>query len=111
MLQEQIILYIRENILTVAMVAGGLMLFLLLVTFFQVSRMRREVHKICKKIRKYFDVVLSEDEPSEQKEQAETVEHVQIPVYQTAEGRQKQQEEQKRAEDARLLMDIIQEVF
>lgn len=111
MLQEQIILYIRENILTVAMAVSGVVLLLLLIILFQVGRMKREVHKICKKIRKYFEVVLAEDEPKEQTEQEEIAENVQVPVYQTTEGLKKQQEEQKRAEDAKLLMDIIQEVF
>lgn len=111
MLQEQIILYIRENIFTVTMIAGGVLLFLLLVILFQVSRMRREVHKICKKIRRYFEVVLSEDEPEVQTKLEETVENVQVPVYQTVDKMKKYQEEQKRAEDAKLLMDIIQEVF
>ena len=61
MQQEQIILYLRENIVAVAMWAGGIVLFIWLLILFQVTRTRREVHQICKKIRKYFEVILAED--------------------------------------------------
>lgn len=110
MLQEQIIPYIRENPVTVSLVAGMIILFLLLLIFIQVTRTRHEVHKICKKIKKYFDVILSDSEPEEEPiEEPETAE--QIPVYRTAEDLKKEQEMRKREEDAKLLMDVISEVF
>ena len=67
-------------------------------------------HKICKRIRKYFDVVFTEEEPVAEPVK-ETAQEVQIPVYKTQEELQKEQEEQKKAEDARLLMEVISEVF
>ena len=110
MLQGQIIPYIRENTIVTALAAGIVILFLLLLIFIQVTRTRYEVHKICKKIRKYFDVILSDSEPEhEPVKEADTEE--QIPVYQTADDWQRQQEERKREEDAKLLMDVISEVF
>jgi len=82
----------------------------LLLIFIQVTRTRYEVHKICKKIKKYFDVILTESEPeAEPVKETETAE--QIPVYRTAEDWKKEQELKKREEDAKLLMDVISEVF
>ena len=100
---DQIMLYVRENTMVTAMAAGVSILFLLLLVLLQVTRTRREVHKICKRIRKYFDVVFTEEEPVAEPVK-ETAQEVQIPVYKT-------QEEQKKAEDARLLMEVISEVF
>ncbi len=111
MLQEQIYFYIRENTISVAIAAGSVVLFFLLLIAIQVSRMRREVHKICKKIRQYFDVVLAEDVPDAVPEEKETAKEGPIPVYRTSEELKKQQEAQKTAEDAKLLMDVISEVF
>ena len=110
MLQEQIITYIRENPVTTFLAAGIIILFILLLIFIQVTRTRYEVHKICKKIKKYFDVILTESEPeAEPVKEKETAE--QIPVYRTAEDWKKEQELKKREEDAKLLMDVISEVF
>ena len=61
-------------------------------------------------IRKYFDVVFTEEEPIAEPVK-EAAQEVQIPVYKTQEELQKEQEEQKKAEDARLLMEVISEVF
>ncbi|MCI9416365.1 MAG: hypothetical protein HFI82_02970 [Eubacterium sp.] len=107
---DQIMLYVRENTMVTAMAAGVSILFLLLLVLLQVTRTRREVHKICKRIRKYFDVVFTEEEPVAEPVK-ETAQEVQIPVYKTQEELQKEQEEQKKAEDARLLMEVISEVF
>jgi len=107
---DQIMLYVRENTMVTAMAAGVSILFLLLLVLLQVTRTRREVHKICKRIRKYFDVVFTEEEPIAEPVK-ETAQEVQIPVYKTQEELQKEQEEQKKAEDARLLMEVISEVF
>ncbi len=110
MLQEQIIPYIRENPITTAIAAGLVVLFFLLLIFAQVTRTRYEVYKICKKIRKYFDVILSDGEPEGEPAQEVKTEG-EIPVYQTADDWQKQQELEKKAADAKLLMDVISEVF
>ncbi len=113
MLQE-IILYIRENMMFVACAAFGVTMLLLLIILIQVGRTRREVHKICKKVRKYFEVILSEDESEEQKKTAQpevAVEEVPLPVYQTQKEQLMQQEEEKRERDAKILMDVISEVF
>ena len=83
MLQEQIITYIRENPVTTFLAAGIIILFILLLIFIQVTRTRYE--------------------------ETETAE--QIPVYRTAEDWKKEQELKKREEDAKLLMDVISEVF
>ncbi len=111
MLQEQVLLYIRENWITIRMAAAGIGFLLLFVVWIQVTRTRREVHKICKKIRKYFEVILAEDTQEEETVSKETAEEAPLPpVYKTSEE-QKQQEDRKKAEDAKLLMDVISEVF
>ena len=113
MQQEQVILYIRENLMTIAMVSGGIVLGVWLLILFQVTRTRREVHKICKKIRRYFDVILAEDPKEEQQPTEEPVsDNTRIPVYQVAEEPSiEEQKAEKSEEDIRLLMDVISEVF
>lgn len=109
MLQEQFMLYIRENTQVLAVSAGAAVFFLLLLTLVQVTRTRREVHKICKKIRRYFDVILSEETPEPEPE-AEP-ENVPVMQCQTEEELLRQQEQRQAEADARLLMDVISEVF
>lgn len=109
MVQEQIMLYIRENTVTAAILAG--IVILLLLVFIQVTRTRREVHKICGKIRKYFDVILSEEENELPAAEEKPLEEEQIPVYQTAAEEQEVPEESKETEELRILMDVISEVF
>lgn len=107
---EQMELYIGKNMEVTAMAALGAVLFLLLLILFQVTRTRREVHKICKKIRKYFDVVFTDTEPEETVIE-EPVKEEEVPVYQTTEEWKKQNAEQKDADDVKLLMEVISEVF
>lgn len=109
MFQEQIMLYIRENTVTAAVLTG--IAILLLLVFIQVTRTRREVHKICGKIRKYFDVILAEDDNKSRTAEEKPFEDMQIPVYQTSEEEQEMQEDVKENEELRLLMDVISEVF
>lgn len=109
MFQEQIMLYIRENTVAAAVLAG--IVILLLLVFVQVTRTRREVHKICSKIRKYFDVILSEEETEPPAAEEKPMEEAQIPVYQTGAEEQMVQEESKDTEELRILMDVISEVF
>ena len=55
MVQEQIMLYIRENAVAAAALTG--IILLLLLVLIQVTRTRQEVHKICQKIRRYFEEI------------------------------------------------------
>lgn len=118
MFQDQILFYIRENQMMLTLIGEAVLLFFLLVVMIQVSRTRREVHKICKKIRKYFQVILTEPEEKESDGQALEDDREEIPIYQTPASVAKQLEQaagaerlQKEQKDAKLLMDIIQEVF
>ena len=113
MQQEQMILYIRENIMTIALTAGGIVLLIWLFILVQVTRTRREVHKVCKKIYRYFEVILA-DEAAEEAEASPVNEAVsadaQIPQQQ-APKETPQQRAHKTEEDVKLLMDVISEVF
>lgn len=110
-MQEQIFTYIRQNTMIIAMAAGGVAFLLLLIVLVQVTRTKREVHKICKKIRRYFDVILSEDTKEEPKKEPKRDVDMQVPVYQQDKDWQKEQEERKKEEDVRILMDVISDVF
>lgn len=113
MQQEQMILYIRENLLTIAMVSGGIVFMIWLIILFQVTRTRREVHKICKKIRRYFDVILAEEPAEAQPAQKEpSPENTQASVSLAKEEPSTQAKvQEKNEEDAKLLMEVISEVF
>ena len=92
MLQEQVLLYIRENWMMIRMAAAGIGFLLLFVVWIQVTRTRREVHKICKKIRKYFEVILAEDTQEEEIVSKETEEEAPLPpVYKTSEEQNRNQ--------------------
>lgn len=102
-------LYIRGNAVVLSVSAGAAALLLLLLVLVQVTRTRREVHKICKKIRRYFDVVLSEEAPEyERQEEPVTVQASEAGTDDDWEARQ---ERQKAEKDAQLLMDVLSEVF
>lgn len=108
MLQEQIMLYIRENAALLSVYGLAAALFLLLLVLVQVTRTRREAHKICKKILKYFDVVLSgEDQEPEMREEPA----VQVAERGEEDDWEERQKRQKAEEDAQLLMDVLSEVF
>lgn len=108
MVQEQIMLYIRENAVAAAALTG--IILLLLLVLIQVTRTRQEVHKICQKIRRYFEVILAGDEETSVVEEA-SPEEIQIPVYQTMEEKQETEEDSKDREELKLLMEVISEVF
>ncbi|MCI9378909.1 MAG: hypothetical protein HFI06_10405 [Eubacterium sp.] len=110
MQQEQMIQYLRENMVIVAMAAGGICLFIWLLVLIQVTRTRREVHKICEKIRRYFEVILADDTKEEVPEQKEPPENIQPTVCEAAEEAPAG-DAKKNEEDAKLLMEIISEVF
>ena len=109
MLQEQIMFYIREYAVILSVSAGAAALFLLLFVLVQVTRTRREVHKICKKVQGYLDVVLSEEEP----EGAPVEEPAAERAMETGidDDWQARQERRQAEEDAQLLMDVLSEVF
>lgn len=124
MFQNQLYTYIRENEWMLAAVGAAVLLFLLLIILFQVSRTRREVHKICKKVRRYFEVILSESQEKEEPQseavpyEEEEQSHADIPVYRMSdenvlrqESGKKEEKQLKEQRDAKLLMDIIQEIF
>ena len=109
MVQEQIMLYIRENAVAVVVLTG--MFFLLLLVFVQVRQTRQEVHKICEKIRRYFEVILAEEDEEAPVVEEASSEEIQIPVYQTMEAEQEKEEDSKDREELKLLMEVISEVF
>lgn len=108
MLQEEITWYLRENGIIIAMVVCGVLLCMLSTLLFQVIRTRREVHKTCKKVRKYFEVILTDE--SEEIFTANDAKEKPILEYRMREECSREKD-QKQAEEARLLMDVIQEVF
>lgn len=108
---DQIMQYIGENTMLAAMAAGTVVLFLLLLLLFQVTRTKRELHKICKKVQNYFEVILAED-VTEQKEEIVQANEMQMPFVPGAvQEEYTKQEEQQGAEDIKLLMEVISEVF
>lgn len=112
MLQEQIFLYIRENTLLTAVWSGFAVVVLLLLVLIQVTRTKREVHKICKKVQRYFEVILTEEVQEPVAAEEEPVLEMPVPVSQTAEEIKLQEEEKIReTEELRILMDVISEVF
>lgn len=110
MQQEQLILYLRENMEMIVIAAGGISLLIWLLIFIQVTRTRREVHNICKKILRYFDVILADDAKEEAPPQKEAPENTKLAVYEAAK-QPDAQEAKKNEEDAKLLMEVISEVF
>lgn len=110
MQQEQMMLYLRENIVIVSAAAGGVALLIWVSILFQVTRTRREVHKICKKIRRYFDVIMADDTQEAEPVQEEKAEDLQVPVYEVSKEAAAQNPG-KSEEDVKLLMDVISEVF
>lgn len=109
MFWEEIMLYVREN--TVAAVSLAGVVFLLLLVLIQVTRTRKEVHKICQKVRRYFDVILSEEETDAPAAEENSSEEIEIPVYQAVEESQKIEEDATDVEELKLLMEVISEVF
>ena len=109
MQQEQMILYIRENMMTIALAAGGIVLLIWLFILIQVTRTRREVHRVCKKIYRYFEVILADDAADDAPVNEAAAAEPQMLKQQTPE--EAKQQEHKAEEDVKLLMDVISEVF
>ncbi len=117
MFLEQFFSYIRENQTLCSVAAYGILLLLCLFIFVEAARTRREVHRICKRIKRYFDVITREEEPDAQSEPElegeEAAQEPEVLMYQPAEeepekkARQQLQDQQ----DAKLLMDVISDIF
>lgn len=123
---EKVLTYIGENHVLLEMIAAGVLLLILLSVLFQLSRMKREIRKICRQVRRYLEVVMSEDTEREtEEEEEETGEDMpepeedlqQIHAYQRkretepVQKGQKTQEERQSQKDAELLMEVISDVF
>ena len=123
---EKVLTYIGENHVLLEMIVVGVLLLILLSALFQLSRMKREIRKICRQVRKYLDVVMSEDteaEAEEEEEEAEEempepeIEMQPIHTYQRrrefekVKKSQKSEEEKQSQKDAELLMEVISDVF
>lgn len=120
MFQNEMIAYIRENQFMFELAAAGVFLVLVLAVWIETIRIKREVHGVCKKIKRYFEVILKEETKETGAEELKTDELEQIPVYHTTdpsvairkkESRQTTEEEMQKQRDAKLLMDVIQDVF
>lgn len=123
---EKVLTYIGENHILLEIIAAGILLLILLSVLFQLSRMKREIRKICRQVRKYLDVVMSGDAESETEEEEEDAEEEmpepemdlqQIHTYQrrreldSVKKSQKPEEEKQSQKDAELLMEVISDVF
>lgn len=110
------IMYISENQQMLQTAILSLVFVLLFVAVIEVGLLKRHVKGICKSVKKYFDVILAEEESSKVQQEEEMVsaadvqemvrkERPEDAAYIQEKNRRKQQEE------AKLLMDVIQEVF
>lgn len=130
MYQEQIIFYIRQHLTEVEFITAGIAMLLLLAIFIRVVRTGREVHAVCKKVRRYFEVILTDTTEMEnttentvKPAEEDTLEQTEIPVYRRAAERKitlpeqeqksdgKDRSRRQDEQDMRLVMDVIREVF
>ncbi|MDE6903794.1 MAG: hypothetical protein K2P76_02415 [Lachnospiraceae bacterium] len=123
---EKVLTYIGENHILLEILVAGVLLLILLSALFQLSRMKREVRKICRQVRRYLDVVMSEDTGRDTEEEEEEIEEdvpeaeldlQQIHTYQRrrdlepVKKSQRTEEERQSQKDAELLMEVISDVF
>lgn len=123
---EKVLTYIGENHILLEIIVAGVLLLILLSALFQLSRMKREVRKICRQVRRYLDVVMSEDTGRDTEEEEEEIEEdvpeaeldlQQIHAYQRrrdlepVKKSQRTEEERQSQKDAELLMEVISDVF
>ncbi len=125
---EKVTTYIGENHILLEIITVGILFLLILAALIQLSRMKKEVSRICKQVRKYLDVVLADNTEEEEEEAEEEYieeavpeEKAQIKEIRTYQRKKEQSEPEKvqrKAEDARqsqrdaeLLMDVISDVF
>lgn len=119
---EKMLTYIGENHIMLEMIVVGVLLLFMVSVLWKVTRMKKDVRAICAQVRRYLDVVMSEDvedeileEESEEELPKEDVDLEMIHAYQkkkeTETSRQRAQEEKQSQRDAELLMEVIQDVF
>lgn len=119
---EKMLTYIGENHIMLEMIVVGVLLLFMVSVLWKVTRMKKDVRAICAQVRRYLDVVMSEDvedeileEESEEELPEEDVDLEMIHAYQkkkeTEMSRQRAKEEKQSQRDAELLMEVIQDVF
>ena len=119
---EKMLTYIGENHIMLEMIVVGVLLLFMVSVLWKVTRMKKDVRAICAQVRRYLDVVMSEDvedeileEEAEEELPKEDVDLEMIHAYQkkkeTETSRQRAQEEKQSQRDAELLMEVIQDVF
>lgn len=119
---EKMLTYIGENHIMLEMIVVGVLLLFMVSVLWKVTRMKKDVRAICAQVRRYLDVVMSEDvedeileEESEEEIPEEDVDLEMIHAYQkkkeTEMSRQRAKEERQSQRDAELLMEVIQDVF
>lgn len=119
---EKMLTYIGENHIMLEMIVVGVLLLFMVSVLWKVTRMKKDVRAICAQVRRYLDVVMSEDvedeileEESEEEIPEEDVDLEMIHAYQkkkeTEMSRQRVKEERQSQRDAELLMEVIQDVF
>lgn len=119
---EKMLTYIGENHIMLEMIVVGVLLLFMVSVLWKVTRMKKDVRAICAQVRRYLDVVMSEDvedeileEESEEEIPGEDVDLEMIHAYQkkkeTEMSRQRAKEERQSQRDAELLMEVIQDVF
>lgn len=119
---EKMLTYIGENHIMLEMIVVGVLLLFMVSVLWKVTRMKKDVRAICAQVRRYLDVVMSEDvedeileEESEEEIPEEDVDLEMIHAYQkkkeTETSRQRAKEEKQSQRDAELLMEVIQDVF
>lgn len=123
---EKVTTYIGENHILLEIITVGILFLLVLAALIQLSRMRKEVGRICKQVRKYLEVVLAENTEEEETEEEYIEENLpeekakikEIRTYQRKKEQAEEdmeqknkEEEQQKQRDAQLLMDVISDVF
>lgn len=112
------IMYISENQEWAQMIILSLIFIFVFLATIELSLLKRQVKGICKTVKKYFDVILQDEENSkEELEEAfvlaepEGVPQIVKTSSKEAAEKHKIQSQKKQQEEAKLLMDVIQEVF
>jgi len=127
---EKVTTYIGENHILLEIITVGILLLLILAALIQLSRIKKEVSRICKQVRKYLDVVLADNTEEEEEEAGAEEEYIEetvpeekaqikeIRTYQRKKEQSEPEKVQRKAEDSRqaqrdaeLLMDVISDVF
>lgn len=121
---KNLLTYIGENRFLLEIIVMGIVLLLVLIVLFQVTRLKRDIRRITRQVKKYLDVVLAEDTEEEEEEvtkEETSREMADIQEIHTYHKRKEQappkksltraEEELKNQRDAQLLMDVISDVF